>query len=118
MLEKTMKTSSTMFQDKHHNHSKRERFLGLTLGKGVPFVLSTLLMASVFCLFFLYNPNPSILTPHQGHDLFENPSQNQEHAIITTKSSSSSQPQKGMFQNYHTLFIMIMFRFLKRGPQP
>ncbi|ESW23110.1 hypothetical protein PHAVU_004G019300 [Phaseolus vulgaris] len=94
MLEKTMKTSSTMFQDKHHNHSKRERFLGLTLGKGVPFVLSTLLMASVFCLFFLYNPNPSILTPHQGHDLFENPSQNQEHAIITTKSSSSSQPQK------------------------
>lgn len=113
MLEKTMKTSSTMFQDRHHNHSsgKKERCLSLTLGKGVPFVLTSLLMASIFSLFFLYNPNPLTLTPHQGHDMFENPSdpKQEEHPITTTKVSPSK-PQKGMSQNYHTLMIMIRFK--------
>nr|KYP50516.1 hypothetical protein KK1_027672 [Cajanus cajan] len=87
-----MKTSSTMFQDKqyHHNHNKRERWL--TIGKGVPFVLISLLMASVFSLFFLYAPNPLTLTPHHGHDMFEKPSQKQqqqqEHATTTNVPSS------------------------------
>ncbi|CAJ1946805.1 unnamed protein product [Sphenostylis stenocarpa] len=94
MSEKTMKTSSTMFQEKHHNHTKRERCLGLTLGKGVPFVLSSLLMASIFCLFFLYNPNSLTLTPHHDHDIFENPSQNQENAITTKVSSSPPQKEQ------------------------
>ncbi|KAG5084736.1 hypothetical protein AAZX31_19G011600 [Glycine max] len=97
MLEKTMKTSSTMFQDKYHNHStgKRERCLSLTLGKGVPFVLTSLLMASIFSFFFLYNPYPLTLAPHQGHDMLENPSPKQEeHVITTTTKVSPSKPQK------------------------
>ena len=101
MLEKTMKTSSTMFQDKYHNHStgKRERCLSLTLGKGVPFVLTSLLMASIFSFFFLYNPYPLTLAPHQGHDMLENPSPKQEeHVITTTTKVSPSKPQKGMSQ--------------------
>ncbi|KAL2335621.1 hypothetical protein Fmac_016834 [Flemingia macrophylla] len=93
-----MKTSSTMFQDKHHhNHSKR----WLTIGKGVPFVLTSLLMASVFSLFFLYAPNPLTHTPQQGHDIFQIPSQKQqqqqqqhEHATTTEVPVPPSKPHK------------------------
>ncbi|KAK7316417.1 hypothetical protein VNO77_35437 [Canavalia gladiata] len=99
MLEKTiMKTSSTIFQDKHHNHSSGKSVRCLNVGKGVPFVLTSLLLASVFSLFFLYSPTPFTLTPHQGHDIFENRSQmrqqqQQQDHVITT-NVSSSKPQK------------------------
>ncbi|KAK7381377.1 hypothetical protein VNO78_34019 [Psophocarpus tetragonolobus] len=91
-----MRTSSTMFQDKHHIHSsgKRERYLSLTIAKGVPFFLTSLLLASVFSLFFLYNPKPLTLTTNHGHDIFENPTQEKEQTITTNVSSSKSKPQK------------------------
>ncbi|KAK7271698.1 hypothetical protein RJT34_27810 [Clitoria ternatea] len=73
-----MKTSSTMFQDKHHNHSFSKRVRWLNVGKGVPFVLTSLLMASIFSLFFLYAPN---LKPNQGLHILDNHFQN--HAINT-----------------------------------
>ncbi|TKY50386.1 ALTERED XYLOGLUCAN 4 protein [Spatholobus suberectus] len=80
-----MKTSSTIFQDKHHNHSSGKRERWLTIGKGVPFVLTSLLMASVFSLFFLNAPNPLTLTPHQGHDIFENPLKSKNNKNMTSQ---------------------------------
>ncbi|XP_027358792.1 protein ALTERED XYLOGLUCAN 4-like [Abrus precatorius] len=97
-----MKTSSTIFQEKHHNHScgKRVRCLN-NLGKGMPFVLTPLLVATIFSLIFLYAPNPLTLTPHRGHDIFENRSQMQQqeqeqeqHGITTKVTSSKSQKEQ------------------------
>ncbi|XP_061369763.1 xyloglucan O-acetyltransferase 4 [Gastrolobium bilobum] len=87
-----MKTSSTLFKDKFHNH----RETCPNVGKGVPFVLTSLLMASIFCMFFLYAPNPMTLMPNQGSDIFENHSQKQQQVEEHNKTTkvSSSKPQK------------------------
>lgn len=85
-------TSSTIFQDKHHNHGKREKWLNM--GRGVPFLMTSLLTASLF-MFFHYAPNPLTLTPRQGTQMFESSTQKleQEEQAFTTNVSPSN-PQK------------------------
>lgn len=110
-----MKTPNRMFQDKHHNHGngKRERYW-LNIEKGVPFVLTTLLIASIFSLFFLYAPpNPLTLVPNQGHDDIteedhsQMQEQQQQHAMIS--KLPPSKPHKGMFQNdQNSTFIYML----------
>lgn len=118
-LERTMKTPNRMFQDKHHNHGngKRERYW-LNIEKGVPFVLTTLLIASIFSLFFLYAPpNPLTLVPNQGHDDIteedhsQMQEQQQQHAMIS--KLPPSKPHKGMFQNdQNSTFIYIIYIYI------
>ncbi|KAJ1384250.1 PMR5 N-terminal domain [Sesbania bispinosa] len=76
-----MKTTRTVFQDKLHIHNCSKN-----IGKGVPFVM----MASIFCLFFLYVPNP--LT-NQGPDIFQNLFPKQ-HATTSKLSSSTTHKEQ------------------------
>ncbi|MED6188107.1 hypothetical protein PIB30_082895 [Stylosanthes scabra] len=78
MLEKnTMKKSSNTFQD------KRERCINNYL----PWLLSSLFIASILCLFFLNSPKPLTLLPNQGPHIFDD---QQKHSQTTNVSSSSS----------------------------
>lgn len=74
-----MKSSSKPFDHKFHNYGKKESCANLLI-KGLPFVLTSLFIATILTFFFLYSPNPLTLLPNQTHDEFiENHSQKEEH---------------------------------------
>ena len=75
-----MKPSIKYFHDhKLHNYGKRESYHLNLLIKWLPYIFSTIFLATILCFFFLYSPNPLSLVPNQSHEIFENHSQNQEH---------------------------------------
>lgn len=121
-----MKSSSKPFDHKLHNYGQRERCANLLI-KGLPFVLISLLIATILSFFLLYSPNLLNLVPNQSNEIIENHSQNQEHehaktfvpnqdhgiienhsqneenqhANISTTPSPSKPHYKGTFQNEH-----------------
>lgn len=102
MLEKTMKYSSALFQDKLQNHSSGKRERCMKVGTAmVPFVLTSLCIASIFSFYFLNSPNPLILVLNQGPQILENRSQKQEQQHAQTTKVSSSKPHRGKFQGDH-----------------
>jgi len=100
-----MKSSSKPFDHKFHNYGKKESCANLLI-KGLPFVLTSLLIATILTFFFLYSPNPLTLLPNQNDDIIENHSQNlnlnqnQEHEDqhVNISTPSPSKPHKGTFQ--------------------
>ena len=115
-----MKSSSKPFDHKFHNYGKKESCANLLI-KGLPFVLTSLFIATILTFFFLYSPNPLTLLPNQTHDGFiENHSQKEEHEHandfiqhhsqnlnlnqehedqhVNISTPSPSKPHKGTFQ--------------------
>ncbi|KAF7819620.1 protein ALTERED XYLOGLUCAN 4-like [Senna tora] len=81
-----MKSNSTssLFQDKFHGYTKRDRCPNLNIGSALPFAVTSLFIASVFTFFLLYSPNSLTLIPNQPS---HSPIQHQQH-------NPSSKPQK------------------------
>lgn len=72
-------------------------------GRVMPFVLSSLLVASLFSFFLLYSHNPLTIVPDQVSDTVKNLSQNQN--VHSQTQKVLSKPQKGMFQNDPVIFV-------------
>ncbi|KAJ7974521.1 Trichome birefringence-like family [Quillaja saponaria] len=81
--------TTTLFQDKLHSHFKRER--GLNMSSLVPFVLTSLFLASVFTFFLLYSPNSLTFIPKQTSDFVQ---QNQQELPHQTNITSIPQMEK------------------------
>lgn len=82
-----------IFQDKHQ-HGKRDR--GLNMGKLVPFMLSSLFIATIFGLFLLYSPNPFTIISKQGVDSVLKQQQQQQRAKQGLDDSVQKHPPTPM----------------------
>ncbi|KAE9590415.1 putative PMR5 domain, PC-Esterase [Lupinus albus] len=83
-----MKYSSTLFHDRFRSHSSGKRERCMNIGSSVvPFVLTSLLLTSIFIFYFLNSTNPLSLIHNQGPNIIQK--QDQEHAAQTTNVSSS-----------------------------
>ncbi|KAI9120784.1 hypothetical protein K1719_007817 [Acacia pycnantha] len=90
MSEKTMKSLSTLFLERINGYSKRERCLNTA--SMVPFVLTSLFIASIFVVLLLYSPNPlSTMSIRGGSVTVEEHFQKQEGLVSI---NSTSKPQK------------------------
>jgi len=95
-----MKSSSKPFDHKFDNYGKKESCTNLLI-KGLPFVLTSLLIVTILTFFFLYSPNPLNLLPNQTHEFIENHSQNlnqNQDQRVNISTHSPSKPHTGTFQ--------------------
>ena len=67
-----MKYSSVPFSEKLHNNGNNSRDRHINTGQLVPFLFTSLGVATVFSFFLLYSPFPSQFAPKQGFDSVQN----------------------------------------------
>lgn len=118
-----MKSSHSLFQRKLHHYSRRERCLNIgSLGS---FMCSSLLVATIFGIFFVYSPNSFRVLSKQGldfsqkqHELMQglDPVQNKQEPIkslnsvppqqVPTKPIDSVQKQEDPIQNHNPVPVL------------
>jgi hypothetical protein len=100
-------------QDKHQQ-GKWDRCLNM--GKFVPFMLSSLLIATIFGLFLLCSPNPFTIISKQGLDSVQKqpPTPMQAHESVQEEQQPDHlKPQKSKLQN-NTFLPYIMQKKKKK----
>lgn len=96
-----MKYSSIPVSEKLQNNGNISRERHVNMGKLVPFLFTSLGLATIFSFFLLYSPFPSQFTPKQGFDSLQNqrhPNQNDDHRNVLPKPQDHRDQEQNVVQ--------------------